>query len=298
MRITVASLASAAACAAGLAAHASLAATYFESETMTRGGGANQTMSVRAWVDGPQAKIEFQETDQSGLFGAGSYMLTQDGGSTIYLVDPAEQTYSEINLDELLGMAGSVMQATGGVVQMEFSDFSNDKLAEEPGGEVLGFPTTRYEYQSGYTMSVGVLGFKREMRNDMRQEFWCTDELDAEGFRVWLSPDRFRTGNAEIDELIETQYQDLDCLPLRSRTTTTTSGQGPEATTETTSEVTVLRQDEAVDASTFEVPEGYTAVSFMPELPGGFEFPGGAEPPQGQDEGEERRRPRLRDLLR
>ena len=269
------------------------AATYFESQTTaeTPDVGRMQVTSVRAWVDGEQARIEFREGDQTGIFPAGSYMLTGDAGGTVYLVNPTEMTYAEVDLEQMLGFAGSVMQAAGGLVQMQVSDVSNEKIAEEPGGEILGFETTHYAFRTSYTMSVGVLGFSREVTNDMRQEFWCTDELDAAGFRLWLSPDRFQTGNAELDELITSTYQSLDCLPLRSRTEATTTAEGQTTTTVTTSEVTVLRRDEPVEPGTFGVPEGYTETSFMPQLPGGFQLPGAGQGPS-QGEG-----PRLRDLL-
>ena len=44
---------------------------------------------------------------------------------------------------------------------------------------------------------------KRQYHVDQVQEFWSTDQLDADGFKVWLRPDRTQTGNPEFDELLE-----------------------------------------------------------------------------------------------
>jgi len=292
-------------CSAFAVPQAALAAAYyFESTTTTTGDGLGrngQVMNVRAWIDGPNAKVEFTEGDQMGFFTEGSYMLTTDGGQIIYLVNPAERTYSEMDIDQMLSMATSIMEAAGGIVKMEFSNLSNERVAEGPGEEILGYPTTRYEYRTGYTMSMGVLGFKRSMRNENQQEIWCTDDFDAdaEGFRVWLSPDRLRTGNPELDELIESQYQGLDCLPLRMRTTSTTTGErGREQTTSSTMEVTVLREESSIGASAFELPAGFAAVPLLPELPADFAAPGQAEPSTEDESAEERPRLRMRDLLR
>lgn len=297
MSRTYSALAAAIACAAAAQPQAASAAGYyFESNTETDG----QTMSVRAWVEDEKAKVEFFEGGQ-GFFQEGGYMLTSDGGQTLYIVDPDEMTYSELDLDQLLAFAGSILNATGGLVQMEFSDLTNERVGEEPGGEILGYDTTRYEFHTAYTMTMGVLGFKRSTSSTSQQEMWCTDEIDAPGFRVWLSPDRFRTGNAELDEFVQAQYQDLDCLPLRSRTTTTMTGErGRDQTTVAVTEVTVLREEASIPASTFELPAGYTSQPFLPE---GIEMPAdagaGAQSSEATESAEEERpRLRLRDFLR
>src|SRR5690606_27473677 len=121
---------------------------------------------------------------------------------------------SEIDLAQIFQMVGSISEAMGGVVQMEFADFTSEKISEGAGEPILGFPTTRHQFRTGYTMSVGVFGIKRENRSDTEHDVYCTDELDEAGFRVWLRPDRFRTGNEDMDRMIGQQFE-MDCLPLR-----------------------------------------------------------------------------------
>src|SRR5690606_2678508 len=118
--------------------------------------------------------------------------------------------------------------------------------------------TTHYRYRTGYTMNMAILGMRRSSRVDTEQEFWCTRALEDAGFKVWLSPDRYRTGSAELDKIVSTQYRELDCLPLRSRIASVTTGDGPEARTVVTTEVTALREESA-PAGTFELPSGFTA---------------------------------------
>jgi hypothetical protein len=274
-------------------------AHYFESSSNTEvDGAAPMAAQVRGWIDGERARIDFV-SGQAMPFANSGYMLSNDGGQTLYLVNPEERTYSEFDIEQMLGMAGTMMQAVGGVMRMEFTDTVNEKLGEEPGGTILGHPTTHYRYRTGYTMTMGVMGFKRSNRIDSEQDLWCAAGLQDAGFKVWLRPDRYRTGNEELDNIIRLQYQDLDCLPLRSRMTSVTKGDNqPESRTVTTTEVTVLREESA-PAGTFDLPAGFTAQQLMPDmsqmpgaLGGGAPDAGGAEsaPPEG-------RRPRLRDLL-
>jgi hypothetical protein len=289
---------------AAAAMPAAQGAHYFESSSNTEiEGGAPIAAQVRGWIDGERARIEFVSGQAMPFAGSGGYMLTNDGGQTLYLVNPAERTYSEFDIEQMLGMAGTMMQAMGGMVRMEFSDVVNEKLGEEPGGTILGRSTTHYRYRTGYTMSMAILGMKRGSRVDTEQEFWCTSALDDAAFKVWLSPDRLRTGNEELDKIIRLQYQDLDCLPLRSRTTSVTKGDNqPEARTVATTEVTALREESA-PAGTFDLPSGFTAKELMPQMPDMSQMPGmpgaGSSPDSGGGDSapQEGRRPRLRDFL-
>ena len=270
------------------------AAFYYEARTTTDAGSAG---TVLGWVDGERARIEFRDGDPSGMFPAGSYMLSQ-GGGVIYVVNPAERTISEVDFAQIFQFVGAIVDATGGLVRMEFDDFTSERVFERPGEQILGYATTHMQYRSGYTMRMSVLGMRQESRTDVEQEIWCTDAIDAAGFNVWLRPDRFRTGNADIDRLIEQQYADVDCLPLRNRmvTTTTSGGRGRSSTVTSLTEVTALRED-TPDAGTFDLPAGYETVPLL-ALPAGADFGAEREDAAAEDEPEQpRRRPRLRDLI-
>ncbi len=299
VRLTTSSLL-ACSLAAGVNAHA--ASYYYEATTRTEGesAGRGATANVRGWVDGSRAKVEYLDADSSGLFRAGSYLLTTDGGATLYLVNPAERAVSELELDAMFGMMGSVMNAMGGLVNMQFGDFVNERVEQRPGENILGYPTTFHHFNTGYTATMSVLGMRNESRSETRQQVWCADGLQADGFGIWLRPDRFRTGNTELDQLIAQEYGALDCVPLRMRSESTTSDRrGRPSTTTTVMEVTVLREESA-PVSTFELPADYEHVSLLAGLPDELRElleqseQMEIEVPESGDSG---RRPRLRDLL-
>ena len=255
------------------AAATAQAGHYYEAITSNEAAGmpgGSQASTVHAWVDGDSAKIEFQNAAQGGLFQEGSYLVTTDAGGTLYLVDPEKMTITTLDFEQIMGMAGSMMDAMGGVVKMEFVDFTTEKISEEPGEAILGHATTRHHYQTGYTMSISVMGFKRESRIETDNQAWCSDDFDAGGLRVWLRPDRFRTGNEEFDQLIRQQYETMDCMPLRNEIVTTTSGSGETTVTITKTEVVVIRE-ESVAASVFELPADYEQVSLMEGITSGME---------------------------
>ncbi|HMB72242.1 MAG TPA: hypothetical protein VKQ06_01625 [Gammaproteobacteria bacterium] len=256
-------------------------AFYYEATTTNSApgiGGGNEVMRVNASVDGDNARVEFVESGGNSMFAEGGYLLTNDAGGTIYMVNPAEQEYMTFDLDALFGLAGNLMGAMGGIMEMSFEDVSSEQLTEQPGGELLGYATTHYAWATAYTMTMRVAGFGRSMRTESTTEVWCTDELSAAGFRVWLRPDRMRTGNAELDELMAAPEELTDCMPLRAVTTSSTQGQG-ESSSETV--VTLLREEPGFEAGLFELPAGYTQTSLTDQLPGGFELPEGVELPEG-----------------
>jgi hypothetical protein len=254
-----------------------VAGHYYETTTTAddyQSGEENGTQSVsrtRAWIDGPKAKIEFLDGDESGFLKKGSYLVTTDGGETLYLVNPQDKTYSVFDLEAMLAMAGNMMNAMGGMVQLEFSDFKNEKLLEQSGESILGLPTTHYRYDTGYTMSISVMGMNRDNRTEMLQDMWCTEEIDSKGFYVWLRPDKFRTGNSEFDKLIKNEMGKVKGFPLKTTTTSKVVGMaGEEMTMTSTMEVTALRE-ETVPNSLYVIPDDYEETQMMAGMPPGYE---------------------------
>lgn len=242
------------------------AGLHYEAVTTTEGDGASGSTEVEAWVDGPRAKVLIRESGQPMLEG-GQYLLTRDGGETIYLVDPEEKTYGKWDIEAMLALVGGMMEGLGPIVDLEISEPEVEKLAEEPGGEVVGQPTTHTRYRTTYTTRVKVFGMKRESRTETVQDLWTTTSLDDEvALGVWLRKGPVRTGNEEIDRLIDAELEKIQGFPLKTVAVTTTTGgkRGDKTTTtRTTTEVTSLAETD-VPASTFELPAGYTETQMMP----------------------------------
>jgi hypothetical protein len=273
------------------------AAYYYEAATTIEAAGQSpQAGTVQGWVDGQNARVEFRGGAAGPMVPAGSYLISHDGGETLYIVDPKERTVAEVNLAQVFQMVGSLTEATGGIVKLEFSDFSSEKLGESSGQPVLGYPTTHYRFKTGYTMKVGVLGMTRASRSETELELDCTPKIDAAGFKAWLRPDRFRTGNEDIDKMIAQQYAGLDCLPLRNHSVTkTTDPKGRATTTTSTIEVTALRE-EAPPSDAFVVPADYEHTS-LSDLSGAAAASGEPERDRQSAPEEPKKRLRLKDLL-
>ena len=128
-------------------------------------------------------------------------------------------------------------------------------------------PTRRYRWHTTYDMQMKIIGIKRQYHVDALQEFWSTDRLDAAGFKVWLRPDRTKTGSKEFDELLAAEMAKVEGFPLKSVTRTTmTTGKGKTQISISTTTVDELRE-EAIAPETFELPPDYVERPFLPGMP-------------------------------
>lgn len=240
-----------------------LAGIRYTAVTTTEGPGGNQETKVDAWVDGAAAKVVFRESATPTLE-EGNYVVTTDGGKTLYLVNPKDKTYAEWNLDAMLQTFGNMMEAMGPMLKFQIDNVKVEELGSGPGPTMHGLPTTHSKFRTTYDMKIKVLGMGRANHVDSEQEIWSTRELGDPALGIWLRKDR-PTGFGELDKLVKAEMDKVQGFPLKTVTRTTTTGQKGkrEQTTVSTTEVTELDRSASVPASTFEIPEGYTKSEAM-----------------------------------
>jgi hypothetical protein len=242
------------------------AGVHYKSVTKTEDAQTKgSSMAVEGWVSGEKARVEFKESANPAAK-QGSWLLTKDGGKTIYLVDPEEKTYAEWNLQAMLGLVGSVMQGMGPLLKIEFSDPKVEKLLDEDGGTVSGLPTRHYRYRTSYLMKMRVLGMANDANVVTEQDIWSTDRLQDVGLGIWLRSDPPRTGNEQFDKLITAEAGKTHGFPLKTVTvsTTTQKKNNKQTVTRSTMEVTQLDTSANVPGSSFEIPAGYKETQLMP----------------------------------
>jgi hypothetical protein len=244
-----------------LVALPALAGIRYTADTTSTGANANQKMRVEGWIDGAGAKIVFSEAG-TPLIQQGSYIVTRDAGQTIFLVDPEEKTYAEWDLEAMLAGLGSMMEAMGGMIDMQVDNVETENIDSGSGPEMHGLATDYRKFKISYDMRIQVMGMKRNNHVDTVNEVWSTSALDDAALGVWLR-DAPTTGFQAVDELIEAQAEQAKGgFPLKTVTTTTTTGpKGKRSdTTTSTMVVTSLDRSASIPAGTFEVPQGYERV--------------------------------------
>lgn len=251
-----------------VAAAPCFAGIHYKSSTKTQDGTGkgSSNMEVEGWVAGEKARVEFKEAGGNPVAKEGAYLITKDGGKTVYFVDPEEKTYAAWDLQAMLGVAGAVMNGMGPLLKFEFTAPKVEKLLEEDGGMVVGQPTTHYKYRTSYTMKMKVFGMSNDADIVNEQDIWATQKLQDTGLGIWLRSEPPRTGNEQLDKLISSEMGKVQGFPLKTVTvsTTTQKKNNKQTTTRSTMEVTQL--DSATPAATaFEIPAGYKETELLPQ---------------------------------
>lgn len=238
----------------------------YESTTRTvdEDGDARQEFIVTSWVDGDRARIEFREAKGSPV-PDDAYMITIDGGRTMFLVDPEEKTYMQWDLDRMFQTLGDLQQASGGMVSMDFTDTSADYQGSSPGGTILGYDTTKHTMKSAFTMQLKVFGMKQSTTIATETESWMTNELSSPGFGAWLRETPPKTGDPELDSMLDGIAAKLDGVVLKSVSRSVmTDTKGRETRSTSTTEVTSIEEAD-IDGAMFEIPPDYEKVE-MPSM--------------------------------
>ena len=238
------------ACAAGTA-HAGW---DYTTETKAEGGRQAQAQNskMHSLVDGAKARIDFVES-QNPLMGAGTYLLTTDAGKNVRLVKPADKCYSEWDMKKMMGMAGGLM----GMMNMKVKDQKSEKLLEEKGPSILGFPTMHYKFRTSYTLEVSFMGMTQANATVNEQELWTTTALTDAAFNFAALQRDMKTGNDDLDKLVAAQMNKAEGFPLKSvMKNSAKDARGKEQSTTVTTEVLSVKQA-SIAADQFVVPAGY-----------------------------------------
>jgi uncharacterized protein DUF4412 len=243
------------------------AGIHYKAVTKTQDAAAkNGEIQVEGWVSGDNAKVAFVESSGNPMTQEGTFLITKDGGRTLYLVNPKEKTYAEWDLQGMLGMVGGIMSGMGPLLKVQFSEPKVEKILEEDGGTVAGLPTRHVKLRTSYTMTVKVFGMGNTTDVVSEQDIWATTKLQDPALGVWLRAEPPRTGNAEFDKLIAAEAGKFQGFPLKMVTVSTSTQKKGNKTTTTrsTMEVTQIDTSASVPASAFEIPAGYEKVELLP----------------------------------
>lgn len=242
------------ACAALVIATQSFAGVYYVAQTTAEGGpgAAQQNMTVKGWVSGENGKVLF-ENSKNPLMGEGSYLITKDGGKSMILVNPKEKTYMKWDMESMMGFLGGAMK----MMHFKYADPKVEKLSEEPDGLVAGIPTVHYKYRTSYTVSMSMLMIHKTTHVVKEEDIWTAPKLVEAALGIWLHKTPPKTGNEDLDKMMQAEMGKMQGFPLRMKTVSTdTDEKGKTATTTVQMEVTELQTQPVAD-STFEVPADY-----------------------------------------
>jgi hypothetical protein len=163
---------------------------------------------------------------------------------------------------------------------MKVIDHKVEKVADEAGPVILGYPTRHYKFVTTMTTETTMMGRKQTNTSATEQELWTTTRIEAPGLAIWRKLQSQKTGLGDVDKVVEAERaKGIKGFPLKSINTSTSGNKGQP--TKTTSEVTEIKEG-AIDRAVFEIPGDYKEEKMeMPDSAGeGADKDGKASSPE------------------
>jgi hypothetical protein len=237
-----------------------LAGITYTATSVTEYSGTNaapsEKMTVRGYVSGDKAKVEFVESNSENM-PPGAYLITLDGAKTILLVDPSQKRYVRYDVLNSLRSTAALMQRIG---DLQFHSPVFQKLLEEDGGPIAGVPTRHFRFHSSYEASMTLPNSMRAMTSTTTQDqdLWVSPKLLDAALTEWLRSNAAVTGYEELDNIIRTQLKSVKGFALKEVSLTKNSASnGVTSIVRRQMEVTKLNSSASVPASTFAIPADY-----------------------------------------
>jgi hypothetical protein len=211
------------------------------------------TISGTVTIDGSHTRMDIATGDNT-LFKDNDIVISNDGGRTMSIYDPASRTYFDLQLDQILSTSTAMLDALGGMVKVSFNNPHVAINDAGDGGTVEGYPTRKYVLDASYDIVINAMGQKMTTHFTMNTESWNTDQLSSD-LTNFLQTRGIRTGIEGLDKVIEAQQNGMRGFPLKQVSTVNMN----DMVMSTTSSVRDI-QRRAIDASQFTPPSGYSKV--------------------------------------
>ena len=168
-------------------------------------------LTGRAVIDGDRSRVDFVG---GNIYAPGAYVVSTNGSRTLAFVDPVSKSYSLINAAAIANAYGSQnVTVTNLKTHLE-------TLPDKP--VIAGVPASHYMLTITYEMTVryGPLPLQQSVREDI--EKWTTTRF-GDVVTNFFAGGSIRTGNAELDKVIDAETTLIKGFPLRQKTLITTT---------------------------------------------------------------------------
>lgn len=164
-----------------------------------------------AIIDGDRSRVDFPG---KSFYGEDAYVISKDGSKHLTVVDPTKKTIAEIDVTAVAAALGSS--------RLTISNLKTDlqKLPDQI--SIAGVPTEHYRLDMSYDVSlmVGQIELKQNVHTVI--ERWTTDAFGPVS-DIFLAAGLPRTGNPQLDAIIDAEATKTKGLPLKQLVTITTT---------------------------------------------------------------------------
>lgn len=239
------------------ATHCFAGMTYIaQTRTITGANDSNGDFRVQGWVSGNRARMEFLQSALPQLE-SGTYLVSSDGGNTVYFVNPKEKTFELWDISGMISNMADMMRSMRGEMRVRFEEPKVEKLLEEEGPKIQNLPTRHYRFRTSYKATIDM--YDSDTINTVTEEdIWTTNAITEPGVKIFLDR-RMSSGDEQLDHILDKEMSKVVGFPLRRLTST--RQETKKQVTETRSEMNIVELKTVdVPDSVFEVPKGFAEV--------------------------------------
>jgi hypothetical protein len=219
-------------------------------------------MTGRATIDGFRSRVEFIS---GTLYPPNTYVIAPDSTGRLYFVDPGKQWFTEVNT---AGIA-TALGASG--IKIENIKSNVEVLPDR--SRIVGIDTEHYRITISYDITVLMKTIPVKQHVETEIDSWTTTKF-GDVPPSFLTGGSSRTGNAELDRLLDTHNAKISGFPLRQLVTTRTKYDMPARSKlerpglrTMTRETWVTKiQEVKAEPSQFTIPVSYRRAD-QPDLP-------------------------------
>ncbi|HEX7151449.1 MAG TPA: hypothetical protein VF618_08185 [Thermoanaerobaculia bacterium] len=240
---------------------------FFQKTTSDGDNAPPADLSARATVDNGRTRVD---VISGNVYPPGSYVISSEGGRRMLFVDPTMKTFTEVNTTSFVSGIGAS--------NIQIENLKSDLQTIGASDIIAGHPTTQYRLTLSYDITVIYrnMPLKQSVRTVIDK--WTTVAF-GELVEDAVSNASLRTGNLEVDKVIDLEATRIKGFPLRQNVTVTTishrkrSVSGSDLKFPTTRIrqkemwVTAIRST-ATNNETFTVPAGFKKMDVQ-QLPKG-----------------------------
>ncbi|MGB5718088.1 MAG: hypothetical protein WBN81_13480 [Gammaproteobacteria bacterium] len=203
-------------------------------------------------VDGEKARIDFLAQNGSKPKNGG-FILTVDGGKTFALSDGGEAVCSDWSTDDFFSTVGKMLDKGTRFINADLEEAKFEKVLEEPGPEMHGYPTTHLRLLTSFAAKGKILFMRFEYGAEVTDEVWMTSGLKLPAHeRKWLEATA-KTGFDYIDKLVAAWNAEVSGTVLKQRSVVRLTNLDSKETSTKTEIIEVTRL-EMLDSG--QIPEG------------------------------------------
>ncbi|HKR65311.1 MAG TPA: hypothetical protein VJZ00_16380 [Thermoanaerobaculia bacterium] len=216
-------------------------------------------LSGRATIDGARSRVDFLS---GNVYPPGTYVISTDGSRRLFFVDPTNKWYTEINTS---GFATAL-----GAAEIKITNQKSEMEPRTDTAKIAGYEAKHQRLTLSFDVTVTMKGIPLRQHARVEIDAWTTDQFPEQQSAL----DAMRTGNPEIDAVLEAESTKIHGFPLRrtvaihltSEVAVKSQLQLPRSKTITRETLVTSIREANPDAMLFVVPVSYKRAE-QPDAP-------------------------------